>query len=273
MFRRASLNQFSFLPTYFTPNFSVIVMGVLRRQLTFVCLILAIISVGLTAQSAEIRPWQEYRTIMWVGDTAYKNPGKLGLFYQRLREMGINTAMVHGDGDIKPILDNKFPYYVENMVNRGLCLKFSSKVTDWDKFVTDWVRNGRPESALVRDYCLDSTEWQSWARKEIQQLARKNRDRNPVAYNIRDELSTTISANPFDYDFNPIALSGFRSWLKTQYADVAALNAEWETKFRDWDEVKPFTTDEIKEPHGQRHCRLRAANPIGRTPGRSFRPG
>ncbi|HTA28901.1 MAG TPA: beta-galactosidase, partial [Candidatus Cybelea sp.] len=59
-------------------------------------------------------------------------------------------------------------------------------------------------------------------------------------------LSTTYSANPFDYDFNPIALASFRQWLQTQYASLAALNAEWETAFAKWDEVMPFTTDEIK---------------------------
>ena len=77
---------------------------------------------------------------MWVGDSAYQNPGKLPLFFQRLREMGINTAMVFGDADPQPLLESRFPFYVENMVNRGLCLKFSSKVADWDKFVTDWAR-------------------------------------------------------------------------------------------------------------------------------------
>src|SRR5437660_10882943 len=41
-----------------------------------------------------VRPWQDYRTIMWIGDSASKKPEKLPLFYQRLREMGINTAMV-----------------------------------------------------------------------------------------------------------------------------------------------------------------------------------
>jgi hypothetical protein len=80
----------------------------------------------------------------------------------------------------------------------------------------------------------------------MQQLVRKNREHEPLAYDIRDELSTTISANPFDYDFNPIALSAFRQWLKTQYEDLAALNAEWETRFAQWEDVKPFTTDQIK---------------------------
>ena len=137
-------------------------------------------------------------------------------------------------------------YYVENLVNRGLCLKWNSKVRDWDRFVTDWAKSGRPDSALVRDYCLDDPEWGNWARQEVQRIVGKNREHEPLAYNLRDELSVTTSANPFDYDFNPIALAHFRDWLRTQYADLAALNAEWETRFSSWAEVKPFTTDQIK---------------------------
>jgi hypothetical protein len=183
---------------------------------------------------------------MWVGDTAYKRPDKLPLFYQRLREMGVNTAMVYGDSDPQPLVDAQMPYYVENVINRGLCLKFHSKVTDWDKFVTDWAKAGRPETSLVRDYCLDDPEWLGWARKQMEFTVRKNLQHHPLAFNIRDELSTTISANPFDYDFNPITLNQFREWLKTQYAGLATLNSEWETRFNSWDEVKPFSTDQIK---------------------------
>ena len=198
------------------------------------------------AVTNQFRPWTEYKTILWIGDTAYKKPEKVPLFFQRLREMGVNTAMVHGDGNLQPLLENKFPYYVENMVNRGLCLKWSSKVTDWDKFVTVWAKSGRPDAALGRDYCLDDPQWRDWARKEMQSLVRKNMTNAPLAYDIRDELSTTVSANPFDYDFHPITLAKFRAWLKTQYPDLAALNAGWETKFATWDAVRPFTTDQIK---------------------------
>jgi hypothetical protein len=193
-----------------------------------------------------LRAWNDYHTIMWVGDSAYRDPARIPLFFQRLHEMGINTAMVYGDGDPQILRTNHFPYYVENMINRGLCLKFSSKVQDWDKFVTGWTKNGRPDSAFLRDYSLDDPAWRDWARKEMQNVVRKNAPHDPLAYNIRDELSVTISANPFDYDFNPTALAGFRDWLKTQYPNLAALNTEWETSFSSWDAVKPFTTDQIK---------------------------
>jgi hypothetical protein len=198
------------------------------------------------AENPSLRPWVDYHAIMWVGDSAARQPAKLPLFFQRLREMGVNTAMVYGSADLQPLLDHQFPYYVENIVNRGLCLKWGSKVTDWDKFVTAWTVGGRPETAFIRDYCLDDPEWRAWARREIQQVARKNGPHQPLAYDIRDELSTTISANPFDYDFSPITLDHFRQWLKTQYEDLAAVNAQWETAFRAWEEVRPFTTDQIK---------------------------
>jgi Beta-galactosidase len=197
------------------------------------------------ADSVPLRQWTDYRTIMWIGDTAYKKPDKLPLFFQRLREMGINAAMVHHDAPSKALLDAKMPYYVENMVNKGLCLKWNSRVSDWDKMVTAW-KTPRDEAGLVREYGLDDPQWRAWARGEMQRLVRANAPHQPLAYDIRDELSTTISANPFDYDFSPTALAGFRVWLKTQYAGLAALNAEWETTFAAWDDVKPFTTDQIK---------------------------
>ena len=201
----------------------------------------------VVAENTELRPWNDYRVIMWVGDSAAKQPQKLPLFFARLREMGVDTAMVYGSGgNPEPLLANHFPYYVENIVNRGLCLKWNSRVTDWDKVVTDWAKNGRPESALVREYCLDDPAWLESARQEMRAAARTHGPHQPLAYNIRDELSVTISANPFDYDFSPVALAAFRAWLKTQYPDLVALNAEWETQFAAWDDVRPFTTDQIK---------------------------
>jgi hypothetical protein len=196
-------------------------------------------------ETVALRDWDQYRAIMWIGDSARQKPAQLPLFYQRLREMGINTAMVYGGGDPAPLLESHFPYYVENIINRGLCLKYSSKVRDWDRFITAWAKTREPEE-LVRDYCLDDPVWRDWAKNEMRSVVRKNLGHNPLAYNIRDELSTTISANPFDFDFSPLALAKFRDWLKTQYADLADLNRQWETSFADWDQVRPFTTDQIK---------------------------
>ena len=182
---------------------------------------------------------------MWTGDTAYSKPTKLPLFFQRLREMGVTAGMVAGDGSRLPLLDAKMPYYVENMVNKGLCLKWNSNVRDWDKWVTQW-KDKRDEAGCVREYSFDDPQWRNWARGQMRSLASRNAPHAPLLYDIRDELSVTQSANPFDYDFGAPALAGFREWLKKQYVTLEALNAEWETQFATWEEVRPFTTDRIK---------------------------
>jgi hypothetical protein len=197
------------------------------------------------AEPTGLRPWTNYQVIMWVGDSAQRQPDKFPLFVQRLREMGVTAGMVHNDGRAEPWLQAGFPYYVENLVNRGLCLKWNSKVTDWDKMVTEW-RVQRQESGLVRDYCLEEPQWRGWASNEVRRLATRHAPHKPLAYNLRDELSTTISANPFDYDFHPASLAAFRSWLQGEHGTLERLNAAWETRFATWDEVKPFTTDQIK---------------------------
>lgn len=210
-------------------------------------------------EPARLRPWDDYRVIMWISDSAYQQPGKVALFYQRLREMEVNTAMVSGGGDPRPAVENHFPYYVENIVNRGLCLKWNSNVRDWDKFVTGWAKTRDP-AAFTREYSLDDPKWRQWAREEMSAAAKRHKDHQPLAYDIRDELSVTISANPFDYDFSPAALGRFREWLKLHYGgSLVVLNRQWETRFTNWAEVKPFSTDQIKarmaaneaEPRGQ----------------------
>jgi hypothetical protein len=198
------------------------------------------------APGASLRAWDDYQVILWVGDTAGKQPAKFARFVERMREMGVTTGMVHHDASPQPFLDARFPYYVENLINKGLCLKWNSNVRDWDAFVTQWARTGRPESAFVRDYSLDDTGWTGWAEAEARRIGARHAPHRPLAYNLRDELSVTISANPFDYDYSPQTLAGFRAWLRAAYRDLPVLNSEWQTSFASWDDVRPFSTDQIK---------------------------
>src|SRR5438552_19133518 len=101
--------------------------------------------------------------------------------------MGINAVTHHPGGDLDRIVANGFGFYDETVVNRGLCLKYSSKVTDWDKFVTEWNNNGRPETNFIRDYCLDDPQWRAYGRKEIGEVAQNLHGATPFALDLRDE--------------------------------------------------------------------------------------
>ena len=230
-----------------TEKFLMLRMALRLRIIRFLLLFLIFPLVagrGLCADAWKER-WKDYQVIMWVGDSIYRDKSKVPLFFQRLKETGVTAVSIYGDRDPLFAKTNGFNYYVENIVNRGLCLKWNSKVTDWDRFIRGWMST-RSEDAFIRDYCLDDPQWRKWATGEMQRVVSKNKDHAPLAYDIRDELSVTISANPFDYDFNPIALNSFRNWLKQIYGTLDALNKQWETRFSSWEEVKPFSTDRIK---------------------------
>ncbi len=230
----------------------------MRTSLVMRWLALFLLLGGARGAPAEPRPWDAYRVIMWTGDSAWRQPDKVPLYIQRLRELGVTHGMVHGQADPQPWLAAGMPYYVENMVNRGLCLKWNSRVRDWDAFVTRWAQT-RDRGAFVREYPLYDAGWRQWAHGEMRTLVTRHRAHAPLAYDLRDELSITQSANPFDYDFAPPTLAALRGWLRARYGSLPALNAAWETTYPSWDAVLPFTTDEIKnrmaggaaQPRGQ----------------------
>ncbi len=198
-----------------------------------------------TTAAAQLRPWNEYHTILWMSGTMEKHKDQRPLIAQRMRELGINTGMGHKDAPPKALMDDGFGYYVENVIQNGLCLKFSSSVTNWSRFIDEWAKT-RDEKAFVRDYCFDDPKWLEGVTTVMAKVAAVHAPAHPLAYDLRDELSVTTSANPFDYDFSPQALDGFRAWLKTQYSSLEALNKEWDTDFNKWEDVKPFSTDQIK---------------------------
>ena len=210
----------------------------MRRFIALLCLL------SFTAE-AQLREWSDYRTILWMSGNVEKHKDQWPLIAQRMKELGINTGMSGRDAAPQRVIDSGFGYYVENVINKGLCLKFSSKVTNWSKFIDEWSTT-RSSEAFVRDYCFDDPQWLGSVTDLMSKTAAAHAPTKPLMYDLRDELSVTISANPFDYDFSPLALEGFRTWLKTQYTDLSALNQQWDTEFKSWEAVMPFSTDQIK---------------------------
>ena len=213
-------------------------------------LLAALLTFGACAHAAEspsaLRPWGEkYRVILWCGDTVTRNRDHTNALASACRELGVTTLMTWPEGDPSLWLSAGFDHYVENIVSPGLCLKFRSSVTDWDAFVTAWAKH-RGHAEFVRDYCLSDPVWMNGARSSVRETATRHARHKPVLYDLRDELSVTVSANPFDYDFSPASLSAFRSWLRGAYTTLSALNAAWHTAYPAWDAVTPFSTDEIK---------------------------
>ena len=115
-----------------------------------------------------------------MGASVTKNKERWPVMFERLREMGINTAMVGRDDDPQPFIDAGFGYYVENVINKGLCLKFSSSVTNWSKFIDEWMKT-RDEKAFVRDYSFDDSAWRESVFDVMRKSARHHAPFGPGA--------------------------------------------------------------------------------------------
>ena len=106
----------------------------------------------------------------------------------------------------------------------------------------------RDRKYLERDSCcFDSDEtFRQPIKKAIQRgLARKRKYR-PWEILLCDESAVTKYADAFDLCWCKDTLAAFRTWLKAQYRTLDALNAEWETKYKDWAKVLPITWEDAQ---------------------------
>ena len=86
------------------------------------------------------------------------------------------------------------------------------------------------------------------ALSDIVRAAARNKARyNMDYYFVGDEGSLTSYGDAVDFDWGPAALADFRGWLREEYGTLSALNKEWQTEFKDWHEVVPFTTEEARK--------------------------
>lgn len=99
---------------------------------------------------------------------------------------------------------------------------------------------------LCRKPCFSDADYLSSNRAKVAEKVKALKVLKPQVYDCNDENSLTRWEAPFDFCFSDHCLAAFRVWLKGRYADLAALNAEWETDFADWEKVVPDTAAEAR---------------------------
>jgi hypothetical protein len=187
-----------------------------------------------------LRPWPDYPVILW----STGNPRTPILWPKRISEAGFTGEACPASDSCKPSTDPPLSFYIDNMVSELAFHHARESIYD-----TDWkayVGSGGDKQYLIRKPCFDDPAFWTEITKRLEPLIRAQRALRPLAYNLRDEPSIGKFTSPTDYCFCPHTLRAFREWLKTRYASIQALNAEWETAFAGWEEVVPMTTFEIK---------------------------
>ncbi|HLV00182.1 MAG TPA: beta-galactosidase trimerization domain-containing protein, partial [Acidobacteriota bacterium] len=114
------------------------------------------------------------------------------------------------------------------------------------KMKRDYVRT-RDKRLLVREYCFNDPAYQEQVRQELKEMLADWVPFSPLSYYIYEEPSLTCYGDSIDICFSEHCMARMRLWLKEQYGSLEALNFQWGTDFRSWDEVIPDDTYEAQQ--------------------------
>jgi hypothetical protein len=105
----------------------------------------------------------------------------------------------------------------------------------------------KDKAFLVREPCLNDTEFLTGIAESVRRTVSKYRGYNPISYYAQDEGSLTCYSDALDLCFCSHCLVAFRKWLRNLYGDLVKLNEEWGTSYASWDTVVPFTANEARQ--------------------------
>ena len=170
-----------------------------------------------------------FQTFFWGWAGTDFSPDLGHAWFERCRDIGMSANM-----------ENRGPYVFDRRELDNLNMP---GITGSVGMAASGVTKADRQSGTGKPGPFSSPEvWQQ--RKEAAaKAAAELRDDNLLLYQMGDENRV----NTKDVDFSPAGLALLRRWLReTQYADLAALNAQWKAQFQAWDDVMPMTEQEIK---------------------------
>ncbi len=189
-----------------------------------------------------LRPkkWDHYDVVMYLfgSDPA---PGLWDTIQQRLKEMYVTTL-------------SSYPLALSKHANFGV--QAQTRISGQESpdgearkpylaRKNDYFRT-RDKKYLSRIYCLNDPAYRELQRKEIEEKVIPWVPFSPMSYYIYEEPSLTCYDDAMDLCFSRFCMAKMREWLKTEYGDLEALNRQWGTRFTNWDEVIPDTTEEAQ---------------------------
>ncbi len=105
---------------------------------------------------------------------------------------------------------------------------------------------------LVRGTCLSSPEFFARRAKWVEGVSKTLRQKGLRFIWFGDEQSITgYGGSAIDFCFSEHCLKEMRAFARAKYGTLERLNAEWETDFARWEDVVPFTRQEVWAADGR----------------------
>jgi len=107
-----------------------------------------------------------------------------------------------------------------------------------------WWTKDKPNT---RTNCLDDPEYMKSIIDGIHRAFKGLEKMGLSSCSTGDEISIGRYSGFNDFCQSPHSVAAFREWLSDRYADIAALNAEWETDYKSFDEIPGVTWADVED--------------------------
>lgn len=188
---------------------------------------------------------KRFFALVWGSWSGITDSFSAALGNRQLRRMGFDVNLstfanlnCHRYRDAQAFNDADLGLMVQNIRHQGVR----------DHQILFKFQQTGDKKLLWREACLSSQEYQQQTEAAFKRALDQTRHLGVMLYHWGDECSYTYEGGHrgLDICFSPDTLRDFRVWLKQQYPTLAALNAEWGTRFKTWDAVEPMTSGEVK---------------------------
>ncbi|MHC5065139.1 MAG: hypothetical protein ACYTG5_14325, partial [Planctomycetota bacterium] len=179
-----------------------------------------------------------FETVLYL----HGGPSRDADFFRRTRAMGFSAVSIPAGGDHALAVKAGLEYYLDQIVGKGV---LELRDEQW-RPVFEAYQEKRDPRLLARPSCLSSKDVRDGLLQLLRQRANKASDHQPLAVAFGDEISLTRRANPLDLCQHEACQEAFRLFLRGRYSNVVSLNRAWDTSYRSFLEVYPWTADQMR---------------------------
>ena len=186
------------------------------------------------AVQGEVAPPKRFARILWCAD------GKLGP--ELARKSGYSAVQLGRGEDAAPLRALGLGFYLDQPIGKGL---LELRASEWQP-VRQLFERTRDASQLVRPMCFADPGVVDQAAAAAAKEARRVGADGMLFVALADEASTTRHNAPLDSCQCQHCIDDFRSYVKSRFIDVDALNLALGTHYESLDTALPVSTDQVR---------------------------
>ncbi len=139
---------------------------------------------------------------------------------------------------------------VDGLFSHCETLDILKEITSCNLYPCPYIFSLKTASAtkeLARQPCFSHPSFRENMAKTLEEKTRLIAPFAPITYGLGDENELSHWSENKDFCFSSYCLADLREYLKKEYGSLSSLNAEWQTSFETWDQVRPVTLKQLKE--------------------------